>query len=168
MTLLSLSPSSSSYALSSTVPGAPFSFIWNICMPKKWWTRLKFPSDTFGCGENERQSYEILDDSCCIVLVHWLMVLTESVKWNFKWRWLKVSSLNPLFKWLKPKIKPSLDCPCGCQRNHCPHRSFIILFPGQNVTVCLICIAHSQNIITKCFPAEMSPASLGDDISLTF
>ena len=44
----------------------PFSFIWNIWMQTKWWTRFKFPSEIFGCGENERQSSEI---SCCIV--HW-------------------------------------------------------------------------------------------------
>ena len=56
------------FFICSTVPGAPFSFICNICMPKKWWTRLKFPSDIFGCGENERQSYEIIYDISPIAL----------------------------------------------------------------------------------------------------
>ena len=46
----------------------PFSFIWNIWMRKKWWTRLKFPSEIFGCGENERQSSEILNDIAPIAL----------------------------------------------------------------------------------------------------
>ena len=33
----------------------PSLFIWNIWTEMKWWTRLKFPSGIFGCGENERQ-----------------------------------------------------------------------------------------------------------------
>ena len=39
-----------------------FSFIWNICTRKKLWTRLKLPSEIFGCGENGRQSSKILND----------------------------------------------------------------------------------------------------------
>ena len=35
---------------------------------KKWWTRLKFPSDIFECVENVRQSYEIFDDIASIAL----------------------------------------------------------------------------------------------------
>ena len=49
-TLLSLSPS----------------FIWDIWTRIKWWTRLNFPFEIFGCGENERQSSKILN-----VIVHW-------------------------------------------------------------------------------------------------
>ena len=35
---------------------------------KKGWTRLIFPSEIFGCGENERQSSEILNDIAPIAL----------------------------------------------------------------------------------------------------
>ena len=50
MILLSLSPSFSS-APSST---DPFFIYLKYLHAKKWKTRLKFPSEIFGCGENER------------------------------------------------------------------------------------------------------------------
>ena len=65
MILLSLSPSFSS-APSST---DPFFIYLKYLHAKKWWTRLKFPSEIFGCGENERQRSEILNVIAPIALI---------------------------------------------------------------------------------------------------
>ena len=43
-------------------------FIWTIWTRIKWWTRLEFLYEIFGCGENERQSSEILTDLAPIAL----------------------------------------------------------------------------------------------------
>ena len=43
-------------------------YSWNILMPTKLGTRLKFSSKIFGCGENERQSSEILNATALIDL----------------------------------------------------------------------------------------------------
>ena len=69
MTQLSLPPSSSSTSSSTS----PFFIYLGDLHAKKWRTRLKFPSGIFGCKQNKRQRYEILNDicsshsSCCIV-----------------------------------------------------------------------------------------------------
>ena len=65
VTLLPFSPSSSS-ALSSTDP----SFIYlEYLHAEKWWSRLKFLSELFGCGKNEGESCEILNDIAPIALI---------------------------------------------------------------------------------------------------
>ena len=53
MTLLSLSTASSSAAWSTGLFFIHLSVIFGC---KKWWTRLKFPSEISKCGKNERQS----------------------------------------------------------------------------------------------------------------
>ena len=65
VTLLSLSPSSSS-ALSST---GPFFMHLEYLRAEKWWSRLKFPSEIFGCGENEGQSSKFLNVIAPIALI---------------------------------------------------------------------------------------------------
>ena len=55
--------------ISTNVAMAPFFIYLEYLHTKKWWTRLKFPSEIFGCGENERQRSEILNVIAPIALI---------------------------------------------------------------------------------------------------
>ena len=65
MTLLSLSPSSSSDPSST----GPFSIYLEYLDAKKMMDKVDILSEIFGCGENERQSFEILNVIAPIALI---------------------------------------------------------------------------------------------------
>ena len=83
--------------------------MWN-----KWWSRLKFPSEIFGCGEYEGQSSEILNDRAPIALFHskWWRVSHQKRKITYigiKARIEKMNDNSPSkkSKWYKVQIRNS-------------------------------------------------------------
>ena len=57
----------------------PHKYIWNIWTSIKWGTRLKFPSEIFGCEYNERRSSKIPMGTFQLALTHSAMRLLEGI-----------------------------------------------------------------------------------------